>query len=272
MVAEPRLASTVILVREAAATSGGQAYQVFMVRRPVRSEFAADVYVFPGGTVRSDDLDPAVGAACAPFGPDDALRRLAERGGAPPASDHEALALHVAALRELYEEAGVLLAEPRTEAAPSFRPGDRAERLALGRLGVQAGHLSLAALARNEGLRLACEQLIYFSHWVTPRPYPRRYDTRFFVATLPAGQQALHCDIETVAGVWVTPSEALEGYGRGDFPLVLVTQRHLERIAGQRTLDDLLRFARSKPIVSVQPEVYDDSLEPFLPQELEGCW
>jgi len=259
---EPRLASTVMLARPAE-TDGG--FELFMVRRPVRSEFAADVYVFPGGAVRDDDLDPLADRVCAPFGPVDALQRLAERGGVAPRDARAALGLWVAALRELYEEAGVLLVEP----APS--PAARA-RLAGARDAVREGARSLAAVLEQERLRLACERLLYFSHWITPPSYPRRFDTRFFVALLPAGQEARHCEGETVESAWIAPREALRRATRGEFPLVFVTQRHLERIATCASLDALLRLARTKPVRSVHAELERESGEPRLPDGLEGRW
>jgi 8-oxo-dGTP pyrophosphatase MutT (NUDIX family) len=267
MVSPARPASTVILARPGA--PGG--VEIFMVRRPVRSEFAADVYVFPGGAVRPDDADPTAEAACAPFNPGDALRLLSERGGTSPADPREALGFWVAALRELFEEAGVLLAEP-LPGVPRPAPDARAARLDAARRELQAGGRALAALAGAEGVRLACEQLIFFSHWVTPREFPRRYDTRFFLAAMPHGQEALHCAVETVEGLWISPAAALERFERGEFPLVFVTQRHLERLAGCPSLEAALAFARSKAVVSVNPGLYQETQEPFIPSDLEGRW
>jgi 8-oxo-dGTP pyrophosphatase MutT (NUDIX family) len=267
MVSPARPASTVILTRPGSPVG----VEIFMVRRPVRSEFAADVYVFPGGAVRPDDADPAAEDACEPFGPAEALRLLSEPGGTPPADQREALGFWVAALRELFEEAGVLLAEP-LPGVPRPAPEGRAARLDAARRDLQAGGRSLAALAGDEGVRLACEQLTYFSHWVTPREFPRRYDTRFFLAAMPYGQEALHCAVETVEGLWISPAAALERFGRGEFPLVFVTQRHLERLADCPTLDAALAFARSKAVVSVHPGLYQETQEPFIPTALEGRW
>ena len=267
-----RPSSTVILARPAPFIAGGQGFQVFMVRRPVKSEFAADVYVFPGGALRPDDLDPEIDALCRPFDPTQALRLLGERGGTPPSSAREAQGLWVAALRELYEEAGVLLAEPLDDHRTAGDAEARTQRITAARNAVQSGAQSLAALLRQERLRPACEQLVYFSHWITPRPYPRRFDTRFFLALMPNEQEALHCEVETVASAWVTPQQALAGFADGTFPLVFPTQRHLERIAHITTWEELERFARSKPIRTVEVEAFREGGLPCLPEGLEGCW
>jgi 8-oxo-dGTP pyrophosphatase MutT (NUDIX family) len=271
---EARPASTVMLARRRhTPASDSEDYEVFMVRRPVASEFAADVFVFPGGAVRPDDSGPAVDRAVEPFDEVQALRRLAERGGDPPAGPAEAIGFWLAALRELFEEAGVLLARPDPRAAGRARSDAQAERLERGRVEVQAGRASLAELAGAEGLRLACEDLVYFSHWITPPSMPRRYDTRFFLACMPEGQEARHCAIETVDGLWVTPAAALDGFADGTFPLVFPTLRHLERMAEHARLDDLVEFAATKPIVTVDAELEDDDVRrPRLPAELEGCW
>jgi 8-oxo-dGTP pyrophosphatase MutT (NUDIX family) len=268
-VSDPRPASTVILVRQVDPEPATRSdYEVFMVRRPVKSEFAADVFVFPGGTLRPDDLERSAEEACAPFSAVQAVLELKARGGVVPTDSHLSLGHYVAALRELFEEAGVLLAEPRRQFDPTaLLPG-----LGAARADLQVGRISLAALAHERGLRLAPERLIYCSHWTTPAEFPRRYDTRFFLACIPPLQRALHCAVETVASAWIRPHLALERWRAGEFPLVFVTDRHLTRLAEFPRLAELLEFARCKPIVSVQPELDLQSQQPYLPAGLEGRW
>ena len=146
------------------------------------------------------------------------------RRGAPPADrarrrsagrPAESLALHVAAVRELFEEAGILLARhvgrPRRR-----RPEPRGVRDA-GRSApeIQQGRRSLGEVVAELGLELVPEELVYFSHWITPESSPRRFDTRFFMIEDRPGQTASHCGVETVDGVWITPAEALRRFEAG---------------------------------------------------------
>jgi 8-oxo-dGTP pyrophosphatase MutT (NUDIX family) len=230
-----RPASAVILARQ-----GGSDLELYMVRRLARASAFPDVWVFPGGAVQPADAEPLPGE---PLGAAEALARLSERGGVPP-EPGDALGLHRAALRELLEETGVLLAKrPDGRAASSAEAAGLREELRRGApLGVR-----LAAA----GLRADLTALTYFSHWITPEGQPRRFDTRFFVAALPAGQSASHCGDETCDGAWVAPRAALGRYADGEFPLVLPTRLHLQRLTPLRTLDDLLTTAASKPIRTV---------------------
>lgn len=242
----PRPASTVILARPV-----GRQYEVFMVRRPTGAATFADAFVFPGGGVRSDDgvHDPVDGA----FRGAQALRILGERGGIPPSGEAEALGYFRAALRELFEEAGVLLARDRNGPLIAIPPeaGPAWEDL---RRGVQAKAIRFIDLLADLDLTLDHLSLTYFSHWITPRSEPRRFDTRFFVALMPDRQVAAHCAVETIDGAWIAPGMALARFAAGQFPLFLPTRLHLEVLAAHRTIDDLAWFARTKPIRTVRPE------------------
>lgn len=237
--------ASVILVRRA--TDG---FEVFMVRRPASAAAFADVYVFPGGTVRQDDyLDlPADGA----FTSDEALRELTTRGSTPPGSAALAIALWRAALRELFEEAGVLLA--RDARGQTLRiPDDSAAHFASLRRALQAGNITLAEILIGERLALDYRALRYFSHWITPVSVPRRFDTRFFIAEMPDGQTAVHYQGESTEGVWVRPGDALNRFARGQFGLVLPTRMHLDRLRQHSSLEDLMAFAARKTIRTMQP-------------------
>src|SRR5689334_20422292 len=138
-----------------------------MVRRHARARSFADAYVFPGGSVRADDFADQPGDLT----PAEALARFADRGGDPPADGALALALHRAAARELFEEAGVLLAADAAGRPPAVADADRVPSgrgWAARRRAVQAGELTMAAMLAAEGLRPALGQLRYFSHWITP--------------------------------------------------------------------------------------------------------
>jgi 8-oxo-dGTP pyrophosphatase MutT (NUDIX family) len=142
--------------------------------------------------------------------------------------------LRVAALRELFEEAGVLLAARADAPAgtPLALEPDGAEHLATGRDDLIAGRVSFAGLAGRAGLRLATGALLHWAHWITPERFPKRFDTHFFLAAAPPGQVAAHDNLEVTESVWVEPEDALARYERGAFPLVFATVHQLRDLRG----------------------------------------
>ncbi len=251
----PRLSASVILTRD-----GGAGLEVFMVRRHERSHALPSVYVFPGGTVRADDLR-------GPQVPESVVATLLERSveRIEPAA---AAGFFRCGLRELFEEAGVLLVE---EASGDDTPGvDLAEERRL----LQRGGRALEAFLADLGRAPSFESLIPFSHWITPEGYTARFDTWFFVATMPAAQEALHCEIETTEGTWVSPLEALAGSSEGRFAIVYPTEMHLRAVAPFDRVQDLVAFATSKPIPSVRPIWVGEGegRQPLVPPELAGVW
>jgi 8-oxo-dGTP pyrophosphatase MutT (NUDIX family) len=254
MTGEPSVAAkdaaTVILVRHGEPV--GTPWQCFMVRRHVRSEFAADVYVFPGGKVDAEDTA-------------DALTPYVE-GHQSPLEEQGALwrGLRVAAIRELFEEAGVLLAGRRDGPLLSLR-GAEGERFARYRAQLQAGAMDMLDLAREEDLTYRADLLHPFSRWITPEGFPRRYDTRFYVAYLPDGQEPVHDAIETTHGAWIAPAEALQRYRDGKFPLVYATEKHLERMAGYRSVEEMIAATGAADLFPVMPKLIErDGEEAFL--------
>jgi len=200
-------------------------------------------HVFPGGSVdRADHLDHP-DLIC--DGVADAAARLRD----VPAG--AAVALHVAAIRELFEEAGVLLA--RRLGALLSRTGDDAARWLEYRRQLAAGTLTIAAVARRESIRLALDALVYAAHWVTPDTEARRFDTRFFLAAVPPDQHAAHDDGETTHGEWMTPADAVARCRRGEIalpPPTWTTLRALERFG---TVAEAMAWARSRTVPRVQP-------------------
>jgi 8-oxo-dGTP pyrophosphatase MutT (NUDIX family) len=259
--AEPRPSASVILVRD-----GARGLEMFMVRRHSRSAVAPSAYVFPGGTLRPDDRE---------FEPQpdrDALARaLSERADTSVARD-QAAGFYVSALRELFEEAGVLLVRDGSGRVLSVDDADTAlqERLESTRLTLQAQGVSFAQVLAERGWQPAFDLLVPFSHWVTPRLLAARFDTRFFVAEMPPRQAALHDTIETSEGVWLSPAQALAD----DYHTVYATAQHLRRLSPFCSVRDLLAFARDKPIRMVSPDVVEgaDGLKVFLPPDLADNW
>lgn len=270
-----RLAATVILARARAA------FEVFLARRSARSAFAPDAFVFPGGTIDAADASPT--ALERTWGVDDA-RVAAEfrvavspalRSSEPAIERANAQALFITAVRELFEEAGVLFA--RTADGRPIDPGELAhERIARERDALCMGEIAFADFLQRHDWYADARALSLFSHWITPPSEPRRYNTYFFFAAAPADQAALADAGEMHDGVWVAPTTALELYRNGTMHLVYPTIKHLERLADFESLDPTesmdaaLAFARSKPIVTIMPADAGDDFA--IPPALERAW
>ena len=225
-----REAATVMLLRDA---PGG--LEVFMLRRTLNASFVGGAYVFPGGAVDEADRAEDVTTHC--IGLTDAVASDllgVERGG---------LAYWVAALRECFEEAGVLLARAHDGAAVSFADEAVAARFNDHRHAVHEGRLRLVELCGDEGLRLATDDVGYVSHWVTPVGEPRRFDTRFFVARAPRDQTPLHDDNETIDSLWVNPAQALERQRSGELFMIFPTIKNLESLVPFATCAQALAAA-----------------------------
>ena len=184
----PVPAATVILVREEAGR-----LQVYLLRRSQTSGFMPGSYVFPGGLVDDRDRDDALWLTHADLAPDVLGERLGQAAGG-----FEALCYGVAAVRETFEEAGVLLARPRFPAQGDF--GRACER----RLAESPAHGWFTRLVVSDGWVLTLSALSRWARWITPERMPRRFDTRFFVAVLPPGQACLPDMQETTAGIWIS--------------------------------------------------------------------
>ena len=176
--------------------------QVLMLKRNARSIFVGDMWVFPGGAVDPEDGTPEADAVVEGLTDTQASKSLGiDKGG---------VAFWVAALRETFEEAGILLARtPGDDRLVDLSPSDTEERFATYRAGVNAGEVDFVSMVREQGLVLDGSGVHYVCRWVTPLGAPRRYDTRFFVTAMPEGQQALHDDDEAVHHEWIRPAEAL---------------------------------------------------------------
>ncbi|HEV7535418.1 MAG TPA: NUDIX hydrolase [Acidimicrobiia bacterium] len=260
-------AATVMLVRDARSGDGGGALEVLMLRRHPEAVFAADAWVFPGGRV--DDAD-GVGAPIGP-GPsdEDASRALGLPSGGR--------AYWVAAARECFEEAGILLARHGDTGAWLDVSGQWSEaRLARYRREVHAGALSLGALLEAEGLVLDLSGVHYVSHWITPPGRTaRRFDTRFFVAELPPGQVASHDATETVESLWASPTDALARGAAGEITLLIPTIANLEALARFASVAELVAAALAIGSVPVTaPRFRGDPTVPagaLAPPEESAC-
>ncbi|MCB9601403.1 MAG: NUDIX hydrolase [Sandaracinus sp.] len=229
--AVPRDAATVLLLRE---PSTGP--EVFLVKRHGGSGFMAGAHVFPGGIVDPED-------AAASFREDlgDPKTLVDALGETDVVSS---IALYVAAIRETFEEAGVLLAEHD----PAKREAMRARH---------AESDDFEGLVRDEGLRLRFDALVPQARWVTPTVEQRRYDARFFLAAVPADQEARHDAKETTESRWMRPADAIDAEGRGEIRLPPPTIRTLEHLATFDRVDAILADARSRRPPYVAPVFHD---------------
>jgi 8-oxo-dGTP pyrophosphatase MutT (NUDIX family) len=207
---------------------------VLLLRRRAASDFVPGMVVFPGGALDAADASPEVLARCADLDDGEASRRL----GLP----RQGLAYWVAAVRETFEEAGVLLA--RRGARPlSLSEPEAAERFAALRDQVDRGQLRLADLLRAEDLCLDAAAIHYAARWITPEGPRRRYDTRFFVAALPQGQQAGHDEREAVHSEWVRPADALARCEAGELAMLPPTNGMLRLLAAYSRCQEALEAA-----------------------------
>ena len=245
---ELRRAATVVVARDSP-----RGPEVVMLRRHVRLDFVGDAYVFPGGAVDADDAD----IEAIDISSEEADARLSTTRGR---------AFFVAAVREIFEESGLLLA---TQAGRALSAADLSS-LADDREKLNARDVAFRDLIVERDLHLLARDLIFFAHWVTPVGPPRRYDTRFFMVEAPLDQIASHDGEETVSSLWVTPTEALERHYRGELEMIFPTIRTLTELA---TFDSVAQmrsvFRARRDIPRREPVLIerDGDIVPVLPDE-----
>lgn len=228
----PRPAATILLLRD-----GPEGIEVFMVVRHHGMDFASGALVFPGGRV--EDSDHAFAARtddCPPL----------------PGVALEQMGFRIAAIRETFEECGVLLARPRgsdqlVDAATLKEVEDR-HRAAL-----NAESITFEDMVRSENLTAATDLLVHFAHWITPADQRKRYDTHFYLAEAPAEHLAVHDGWEAVESIWITPQRALDETDAGKYKLVFATAANLRKLVRSRTVAEAMASARAADVVTVLP-------------------
>jgi 8-oxo-dGTP pyrophosphatase MutT (NUDIX family) len=236
IVADPRPASTVVLLRDSI-----RGPEAFLVRRHEGTPFMAGAHVFPGGRV-----DPA------------------DHGGASTWCDGDCSAYHVAAARELFEEAGVLLARAPNGHFVSLADTDTQERFKKYRHAVHDGTSSLEQIVNREGLRLAADAMVFFSHWVTPPIDTRQFDTHFFITRVPPEQTPVHDDTETTHSTWLSPADAIAQARDGVIVLPPPTWTTMREIEGFSTVDAALEWARGRLVARRQPLLVEEGGQRML--------
>jgi 8-oxo-dGTP pyrophosphatase MutT (NUDIX family) len=232
--AAARPAATIVLMRD-----GTAGLEVFMVVRHHAIDFASGALVFPGGRVDENDFALASNKALCPN---------------PDGIETEAMAFRLAAIRETFEECGVLFARSAASAglidSAALQAVERTHRVALAE-----GRITFGAVLSATGLLPATDLLTHFAHWITPRNQPKRYDTHFFLAEAPTEHLAVHDGEESVESVWITPRQALADTASGRFKLVFATQMNLMKLASFGTVAEAIAAAGQADVVTVLPEV-----------------
>lgn len=232
--AETRLSATILLIRDAR-----EELEVFMVERHHQIDFAEGALVFPGGKLEASDAGLADHCRDAHL--------YSEVGNA----------LRVAAIRETFEECGVLLARARGERA--LIGAQRLEEIARRtRHKLLDDELSMLDLVESEELELACDLLVPFAHWITPEFMPKRFDTHFFLAQAPDDQLAAHDGFESVDSIWTTIPNALELEKTGQRTIIFPTLENVKKLGRSRRVDEALRSAKCDSIVTVLPVLNTD--------------
>ncbi|HVU75095.1 MAG TPA: NUDIX hydrolase [Mycobacteriales bacterium] len=238
-----RDASTVLLLRDREGADGTHV-EVLLMRRVASMAFAAGAVVFPGGSVDPDDLTAQVDL---PAGYTDMLA----------ADEPLSRALVCAAVRETFEEAGILLVR-----------GQAPEQWAEERRALDARETSLAAVLARHGLTLDADVVRPWARWVTPEPEVKRFDTRFFVAAMPDGQRAAGDDAggEADGSAWMRPQHAIDGFHAGQLTMLPPTIATLQEIAPYATVADVLTATETRAVTVVEPriEVADDGTFRFI--------
>lgn len=235
----PLPSATVMLIREDA-----NAFEVFMVVRHQRIEFASGALVFPGGKVDDRDRDPAL----APY-----------IQGAK--TEETARALQVAAIREVFEESGLLIARPQGEQV--LVDGDRLKTLNHYRDDIHKSRIGLVEFLAKESLLLAADRLQPFAHWITPTMMSKRFDTWFYLVAAPPGQSAEHDRHESVDSVWITPQQAMLEARQGKRTILFPTMRNLAKLGQYQSIKEALGKTEQADLVTV---------EPWVEKRADGAW
>lgn len=249
----PRASATVVLLRDVSQRDASvTGLEVFLLRRHTDSAVLGGAYVFPGGKLDDADCDTDLHARL-----DQSVHQLHVQLAEPELTPSFAAGLYVAAVREALEECGVLYARTTASQTPNHTHQQRQQ---------WQHHLhegaSFASLLSQEGLQIDTQPLAPWSRWITPvvpSVTNKRFDTRFFVAALPAGQSPVHDNLEAVDSVWLSPRAALERYWARELSLAPPQIMTLSSLARFKSVADVLHAAKSRKPPCVLPEPFDEN-------------
>ena len=228
----PLPASTVVLIRP----DRKNGFEVYLNRRPDQMDTYAGVHVFPGGRVEQSDYSADMLAITRGLTPGEAQQKLDSE-----LAPELCLAYWIAAVRELFEEAGIHFFIPSGDAATRSLSMELSARLADKRSALQRGEITLPGLLRSEGLCCDVTRLSYFFHRVTPEHYAVRFDTRFYLATLPPNQTPLHASEEVSESLWMAPRAALDRAQAGDYRMMPPTLAVLRTLSNHRSWGEVCK-------------------------------
>jgi 8-oxo-dGTP pyrophosphatase MutT (NUDIX family) len=255
MVSIPKKATTVILLRE----RRPEGYEVFLLKRHEKSSFMGGNYVYPGGRVDPQDGALEICSLCKGITTEEAHQMFGES-----IPKEECLAFWIAGIRELFEESGVLLAYDQNGNLFQIRNQDEQGKFLKYRELLQKGGMTICQVAQKENLLFALDHLHHYAHWITPEARSERFDTRFFLARHPMGQEASHDQKETIAGLWLTPQKALAENLEGEVVLSPPTLKTLEDLSRFKSIDDLFNSLKKTDIRPILPILTKISSDPLL--------
>jgi 8-oxo-dGTP pyrophosphatase MutT (NUDIX family) len=238
-IATPVPAATILIVRD-----GPTGLEVFMVKRHHQIDFVAGALVFPGGKASKGDFDAG----------------LSEFSDGGEGLNAEMRALGAAAIREAFEESGILFA--REAGCPVFITSDRLAGLEHYRHPLEKGEITLLDMLKKERLRIAYDALAHFAHWITPDNMPKRFDTHFFVAAAPSGHAGRHDGRESVDSIWISPAEAIAD--RKKWNVIFPTKLNLMKLAKSKTVAEALAAADAEKPLTVTPWIEQGPNGPIL--------
>lgn len=225
-------AATILMLR-----NGPSGLEVFMVVRHHQIDFVGGALVFPGGKVTDGDS------------------QVRERCTGVEHLDDDQLAIQVGAIREAFEECGILLARP--VGSDALIDGERLQSLDHYREPMSKDEFPIAEFLQKEDLVLACERLHPYAHWITPEMMPKRFDTWFYLAEAPEDHLAIHDGHESVDSIWISAKEAIEGSKSGKYTIIFPTLLNIELLSESKDVKSAIRDANKKHIVSVLPWTED---------------
>src|ERR1700742_314955 len=233
-IVKPRDASTILLLRDSKAA---REIEVFMMVRHYEIDFNSGALVFPGGSVDKNDKE---------------IIANPELSSGGEGLDETALSFRIAAIRETFEESGILLARPKGSKA--LVDAKRASEIEVAhRSDLNERKITFLKVLADNGMVLALDELLPYAHWITPEGMPKRFDTWFFLAAAPPDQLGAHDGKESTDSIWVSPREALAGGETGRFKLPFPTTRNLIRLGKQPSVKAALEDSRGKSVVTVMP-------------------
>jgi 8-oxo-dGTP pyrophosphatase MutT (NUDIX family) len=238
----PTDASTVMLIR-ACPDVGVKDIEVLMVRRNRKSSFVPGYYVFPGGVVEPEDFETGIERFIRGIDRASASRILSDMS-----HPDKALGAWVAAIRETFEEVGILLAQKKEGAPVTISTEEERRRFCDYRKSLTGGKMHFSQVLEAEKLLLPLNQLDYYSHWITPELFPLRYDVRFFVIQAPPDQVVVHDGVELTSHVWIRPAEAIRQYEQGRLDMILPQIMTLEDIKHFNTVAEVIDSARKRHV------------------------